>query len=332
MNKTINWGIIGCGRIAQRFAEGLRPLSSARIAAAASLTPGKAESFAAEFKIPKAYSDYKSLAADPSVDVVYVANVHNAHHAASLIALNKGKAVLCEKPFALNARQSAEMIDTARKAGLFLMEAMWTRFLPASRQLKELIDQSVIGDVRHLRAEFGFRTPWNPEDRLHSRKLAGGALLDLGIYPVSFARWIFGKSPESIQSTASIGRTGVDEQSSYQFSYSGGRSAQLFSSFKVPVPDEALIAGTQGFIRVPEFFHPREFTVFKPGGRRKKHKLPYRSTGLNCEAQEVMDCLQAGKIESTVMPLDETLEIMQTLDALRAQWDLVYPEEESKTP
>ena len=328
MTEKINWGIIGCGRISAAFARGLRLLRDTRLTAVASLTPGKAETFAKRFHASKAYTDYESLAADKDVDIVYIGTLHNAHMPNTLLALDNGKHVLCEKPFALNAKEAAAMIQKAQEKELFLMEAMWTRFLPASRKIRQLLDSGVLGDVRYLRAEFGFSAEWDPEDRLHNLELAGGSLLDLGIYPVSYARWVFGQKPSSLHSTACIGETAVDENSSYYFQYEGGNSALLFSSFRIKTPNMALIGGTKGYIRIPNFFHPRWF-VHMPSNSRipKIHHLPYRSTGLQYQAREAMDCIHSGRPESPIMPLDETLEIMETLDSLRRPWGLVYPEE-----
>ena len=220
------------------------------------------------------------------------------------------------------------MIATAREKKLFLMEAMWTRFLPASRKIGQILDDKRLGEIRYLRAEFGFASEWNPEDRLHNLNLTGGSLLDLGIYPVSYARWVFGQKPSSLHSTAHLGQTAVDENSSYYFQYEGGASALLFSSFRVKTPNQALIGGTKGYLQIPNFFHPRLFTHFPSKSRFPKvYRQAYRSTGLQYQAQEVMDCILSGRLESTLMPLDETLEIMHTLDSLRRPWGLVYPEE-----
>jgi dihydrodiol dehydrogenase / D-xylose 1-dehydrogenase (NADP) len=324
----INWGILGCGRISAGFARGLRTVKDARLTAAASLTPGKAEAFAARFHIPKAYTDYESLVADRDVDAVYVGTLHNAHRPNTLLALENGKHVLCEKPFALNAGEAGAMIRKARGKKLFLMEAMWTRFLPASRAIKRIIDEGLLGEIRYLRAEFGFAAKWDPQDRLHNLKLAGGSLLDMGIYPVSYARWIFGEKPLSLDSTASLGRTGVDENSSYYFRYREGASALLFSSFRIKTPNQALIGGTEGSLKIPDFFHPRRFIHLLSRARFPKlRNIPYRSTGLQYQAEEAMSCIRENRVESSVMPLDETLEIMETLDALRRPWGLIYPEE-----
>lgn len=327
MKKPINWGIMGCGRIASLFAEGLRTLKNSRITGAASLTPEKADRFAKAHQIPKSYTKYESLAEDPNIDIVYVATLHNAHYSNTLMALHSGKHVLCEKPFTLNAAQAKELIKTARTKKLFLMEAMWTRFLPASQKIKQLIDRGEIGEIQTLRSEFGFYTPWNPNDRLHNLNLAGGALLDIGIYPVSYAHWIFGEKPLKINGSAYIGSTHVDEHSSYLLTFTKGRSALLFSSFNIKVPNEALIAGTKGYIRIPNFFKPTKFWAYDQKGKLHTFRIPYKSTGLQYQAKAAADCICKGEIESSIMPLNETLEIMETLDTLRSQWKLVYPEE-----
>lgn len=329
MKTSFNWGIMGCGRIASVFAQGLRTLKHSRITGVASLTPEKADRFAKAHQIPKVYTKYESLAEDPDIDIVYVATLHNAHYNNTLLALNSGKHVLCEKPFTLNADQAKELIKTARAKKLFLMEAMWTRFLPASQKIRQLIDQGEIGEIQTLRAEFGFYAPWNPNDRLHNLNLAGGALLDIGVYPVSYAHWIFGEKPQKIYGSAYIGSTHVDEHSSYLLTFTKGRSALLFSSFNIKVPNEALIAGSKGFIRIPNFFKPTKFRVHDLKGKNRLFRIAYKSTGLQYQAKTVMDCISKGEIESSIMPLNETLEIMETLDTLRSQWRLVYPEEKT---
>ena len=293
------------------------------------MTPEKADRFAKAHRIPKAYKQYESLAEDPNIDIVYVATLHNAHYNNTLLALNSGKHVLCEKPFTLNAAQAKELIKTARAKKLFLMEAMWTRFLPASQKIKQLIDRGEIGEIQTLRAEFGFYSPWNPNDRLHNLNLAGGALLDIGIYPVSYAHWIFGQKPQKICGSAYIGTTHVDEHSSYLLTFTKGRSALLFSSFNIKVPNEALIGGTKGYIRIPDFFKPTKFWVHDQKGKQHSFRIAYKSTGLQYQAKAVMDCICKEEIESSIMPLNETLEIMETLDTLRSRWKLVYPEEQT---
>jgi predicted dehydrogenase len=325
--KEITWGILGCGKIAQAFAKGLKTVSGAKLLAAASKTPGKAEKFSAAHDISRVYGNYEHLAQDPDVDVIYVATTHNLHHENTLLALSQGKHVLCEKPFTVNARQAEDLIRTAREKDLFLMEAMWTRFLPGIRRLVRRLAEDIIGEIRSIRADFGRRFEWNPEDRLHNPHLAGGALLDLGIYPVSFSFLLYKKVPIKIKSSAYLGKTGVDEQSHYLFEYDKGESALLSSSFKLDMPNEALILGTHGYIRVPQFYRPKEFTVFKQDQAPKKIKAPFKSTGLQYQAKEVMNKILEGEKESDLMPLEESLEIMKTLDTLRSQWGFKYPGE-----
>ena len=327
MAGSIRWGIIGCGKIARAFARGLRSVKDAELTAVASRTPGRAEEFARTYGAKRFYVNYEGIVQDDGVDVIYVATTHDKHYQNSLLAIENGKHVLCEKPFTVNAVQAEKLIAAARSRNLFLMEAMWTRFLPATVRLGELLDSGLIGDVRLLRADFGLHFPWDPDNRLHNRDLAGGALLDLGIYPVSFSFFIFKKAPEQIESSALLGKSRVDEFSSYYFRYGGGRAALLSSSFKFLMPHQAMVAGSEGYLLIPDFFHPKQFTVQLNNGKRKKIRLPYRSTGLNYQALEVVECIRNGEVECRKMPLDESLEIMRTMDRMRADWQLKYPNE-----
>lgn len=330
MNKKIKWGIIGCGKIAHRFAQGLKSLEGTELYAVASKTPGKAEDFAKKYGVSKFYSNYEDLVSDSDVDVVYIATTHNFHYDNTMLCLNNSKHVLCEKAFTINASEAEKLIKTAREKKLFLMEAMWTRFFPCIQELNKILDKKLIGEIKMLRADFGIRGDLDPEGRNANPNLGGGALLDLGVYPVSFASMIFKKLPSSIKSSARIGETGVDEQSSYLFEYDNGEMALLFSSFISETPHEALIVGTKGYVRIPDFFHPyKMFLCLNEDKEISVIEKKYESTGYNYEAREVMDCILAGKLESEVMSLDESLEIMKTMDYLRAQWGLAYPGEKN---
>jgi predicted dehydrogenase len=268
------------------------------------------------------------MLASESLDAVYVATTHNFHYENTELCLQYGRPVLCEKAFTVNAMQAEKLIALARKKRLFLMEAMWTRFLPCVVRLRELLNEGVIGEVTHLKASFGIRSkkifPWQ---RMLSKKLAGGALLDLGIYPVSFARMVFGQPPSEMTSRAKLGWTGVDETSEYFFNYSNGARAELFASFRKAVPHDAVLTGTEGTIQIPDFFHPSRIIITRHGAEPETLDIPYEPTGYQYEAAEVAACLREGQTESSVMPLDETLEIMRTMDALRAQWAMKYPGE-----
>ena len=328
MEKKTKWGIIGCGSIAHSFAAGLQVLEDCELAAVASRSPGKAEAFAREFGVTVHYEDYESLVKNPEVDVIYVATTHNFHYENTLLCLENNKPVLCEKAFTVNAKQAEHLIRTAREQKLFLMEAMWTRFLPATVEIRRLLSEKVIGEVKMLRADFGFVADPNPLGRMQNRNLAGGSLLDLGIYPISYARMVFGKQPARMQTFGHLNSTGVDDQAGYLFEYGTDQMALLSSSMIMQAPYDALIAGTNGYIKLHDFFFPKGMTIKVGSEEEKAIEMPYESTGYNYEAREVNRCLREGLMESNLMPLDETLETMKTMDELRRCWGLRYPEEE----
>lgn len=325
--QPIRWGILGSGTIAGKFATGLMALNDAVLAAVGSRTPEKARAFAAEHGAAKAYGRYEELVRDPDIDAIYIAVPHSAHKECAMLALDAGKAVLCEKPFTLNAAQLEELTAKARDSKLFLMEAMWTRFLPAIVQVREWLRAGAIGDVRAMRADFGFRSPWNPQGRLLNRQLGGGALLDAGIYPVSFASMVFGPHPETLQSTACLGETGVDEQFMMLLTYQGGRIASLGGAIRTQLVNDAWIFGTQGKIHIPEFLHARSAVLLADGREPDNVRPDFAGNGYGYEAAEVARCLRSGRTESPVMPLDESAAIMRILDRARASWGLTYPQE-----
>lgn len=325
-SETINWGIIGPGSIANRFAGGLAAVPGAKLYAVGSRTQEKADEFADRHNAPKRYSSYEALAEDPDVQVVYIATPHPQHKGAAMLCLEHGKSVLLEKPFTVNAAEAAEIVDLARAKDLFVMEAMWARFFPGMVKVRELIASGAIGEARMLQADFGFRADIDPEGRLFNPALAGGGLLDVGVYPLSLASMLFGV-PTGVSGLAQIGETGVDEMAAVTLKYGGGQLASLITGVRINTPSEATIFGTDGSIKLhAPFWNVTQLTV-NDHGKMTDVETPYENGGFNYEAQEVMDCLRAGKNESATMPLDETLTIMQTMDALRAQWGLKYPME-----
>lgn len=327
--KPIRWGILGLGRIAGKFALGLQSVPDAKLVAVGSRTAEKATAFAAEFNVPRAYGSYEAMLGDPEVDAVYVATPHPMHHEAAMLCIKAKKAVLCEKPFTLNARECRDLIDCARQENVFLMEAMWTRFLPPMAQVRDWLAQGVIGEPRLLTADFGYRTEWNPAGRALNPQLGGGALLDVGIYPLALASMVFGGSPVKVTGHCYLGETGVDEQSAMLLSYRGGALAVLTCAVRTHTPHEARIMGTEGAIYLPGFWHATEVTLTRTG-HAAETVVPERvGNGYNYEAVEVGRCLRAGLKESPVMPLAETLTSMCTLDELRRQWGLVYPQEKA---
>lgn len=328
MTKPIKWGILGTGRIAHSFAEGLHAVNDAELAAVGSRSKSTADAFAARFNIPRCHSSYQSLAEDPEVDVVYVSTPHPLHCENTLLCLNAGKAVLCEKPFAVNSVDAEIMIQCAKDNGLFLMEAMWTRFLPAIVQVRHWLEEGAIGDVRMMLADFGFRAKFDPQGRLFNPSLGGGALLDIGVYVVSLASMIFGKQPSILTALSDIGMTGVDEQTTMAFRYDTGALAALTCSIRTLTNQEVSFLGTRGKIRIHSpFWNSHAATMTDVEGKTVYVEPDRVGNGYNYEAAEVNSCLRGGKLESSTIPLSETLAIMQTLDSIRTEVDLKYPTE-----
>lgn len=327
MTDVIRWGIIGTGKIAKEFATGLTVLPQAELIAVGSRTTESAIRFADIFGVPHRHAGYEALVNDPDVDVVYVATPHTLHQENSLLCLGAGKAVLCEKPFTINAAESEAVVQFAREKKLFLMEAMWTRFIPMVVKLRQLLADGVIGGVQMLVADLGFRADFDPLHRLFNPQLGGGGLLDLGVYPVSLASMIFGP-PSRITSLAQLGETGVDEQAAIVLGYDQGQLATLYTSLRTDTPKEIILMGTRGRIKIHSpMFRPNKLTLSLDGQEDRVIEMPLEGNGYNYQAAEVMRCLQAGKLESDTMPLDETLAIMETMDQIRAQWGLNYPME-----
>lgn len=325
--EPIRWGILGTGRIAGLFATGLSALPDAALVAVGSRAAETADRFAEEHGAPRRHASYAALAADPEVEIVYVATPHPVHHAAARLCLEAGKAVLCEKPFTVNAAQAADLIGLAGERRLFLMEAMWTRFLPLMERFRGLVAAGAIGEPRLLAADFGFRHGGGPEHRLFDPALGGGALLDVGVYLVSLASMLFG-APERVTGFAHLGPTGVDEQAALVLGYPGGLLAQLTAAVRTSTPQEVTLMGTEGTLRIhPLWWKPTRMTLTRPGQPDEPFEIPFAGNGYNYEAAEAMRCLRSDELESPVMPLAETLAVLGTLDEVRAQWGLRYPTE-----
>lgn len=326
MSDIFRWGIIGPGSIAHKFATGLRALDDAQIVAVGSRSQDRADAFADTYDVPNRHASYEALAEDPEVDAVYVATPHPFHRENSILCLKAGKPVLCEKPFTINQYEAREVVEVARSEGVFLMEAMWTRFLPITKQVKAWVTDGAIGEVRMLYADFGFRARLNPKGRLFDLALGGGGLLDIGIYPISYASMIFGTQPATISSQAHIGETGVDEQAAMVFGYDKGQLALISCGVRIKTPHEAKILGTDGMITVPKFWDGRT-AILSAGDKEEEVTLECAGNGYECEAGEVARCVRADKLESDLMSHRDTLANMQTLDAIREQWGLKYPME-----
>jgi predicted dehydrogenase len=311
-DKPLRWGIMGTGSIADAFAQDLELTGSGVVAAAGSRTPEKAGLFAEKHGIPTPHGSYEALANDPDVDVVYVATPHPLHHGNARLALEAGKPVLVEKPFTMNADEARDLVALAKERNLFLMEAMWTRFLPHIRHIRELLPS--LGDVVTVTADHGQWFAEDPAFRLFAPELGGGALLDLGIYPVSFASMVLG-TPDRVAAVATPAFTGVDAQTSMLFGYASGAQAVLTCTLSAVSATTASIVGTDARIEVEgPFYAPASFTLIPREGERSRFEYLDEGRGLRHQADEVARLLAAGETESTLMPLDETVSIMATMD------------------
>jgi predicted dehydrogenase len=322
-----NWAILGLGRIAHKFAEDLRRVPGARLWAVASTSEERAAGFARTYDVPNAFGRYEDLVSCPGIDVVYVATPHVGHCAATLLCLENGLPVLCEKPFAMNAAEAGRMIDAARQHDVFLMEALWTRFIPAVAHALVLVGRDEIGEIHTVKADFGFTTPFDPQSRLFNKALGGGALLDIGIYPAALALLVFGK-PGVVQAMATFGPTEVDESCAFMLRFGERRLALGHATLAAHTPIEATLYGTEGHIYLhPRFHHTQKLTVTRYSVRDQSSydlDFPFEGWGYHFEAQHVGACLQAGKKESELLPLEFSRDLMETLDAIRREIGLNY--------
>lgn len=287
----------------------------------------KAQRFASVQNITHAVESYDALAKHPEVDAVYVATTHNAHYKNVMLCLQAGKHVLCEKPLTVNAQQAQKLYDYAKEQNLFLMEAVWTRFLPAIRALETTLQNGEIGEILSLNATFAISGEFTAKHRLKDPETAGGSLLDLGIYPITMSYIVFGQAPSTIQSFPAIGNTGVDERAYMLFEYEGNKHASLCCSFSHNLPTEAVIGGSKGFIRVPDFLGAKSYSVHMPDGSSQEYDYSYEDgDNFKFEIEEFHRCLEKAEIESELIPAAESLSVMQTMDTLRKQWGLVYPD------
>ena len=329
MNETkIRWGILGCGRIAKKFAADLRLVEDAELTAVASRNKETAELFAKNFPCKHVHDNYELLAANKDVDVIYVATPHSHHHEHGLLCLKNNKAVLCEKAFAINRRQAKEMIAIAREKKVFLMEALWTKFLPHYKKLHEILEQKTLGDIKSVLINFGFKVLPNAPQRLFDPALGGGTLLDIGIYNVFMAMSVLGK-PDSIEATMVPAVTGIDEQLSVLFKYNNGAMAQLFSSFTTNLPTQAEINGTEGCITLTtRFYEPSATIQFYKQVSGERQTIPVEKEGgfgYQYEARHVNECLKKGLTESPVMTHADTLLLIETMDEIRRIAGISYP-------
>lgn len=316
----IRWGILGCGRIARKFASDLKLVNDAQLIAAGARSKESVEKFATEFPVIYKHNSYEALAANEEVDVIYIATPHSHHYQNTFLCIEHGKAVLCEKAFAINKKQALEMIEAAQTKKIFLMEAFWSKFLPQYNKVQQMIADGMVGEIRSLLVNFGF-VPASPVPaRLFDPALGGGSLLDIGIYNVFFALNILGR-PDDIHATITAAKTGVDEQCAITFKYNNGSIAQLFSTFSSNLATEAEICGTKGRIKLTSrFYSPSADIEFYPDNMESKQIIPVEREegfGYQYEARHVCECLKNNLIESPVATHSDTLLLMETLDNIR---------------
>lgn len=327
MTTTLRWGILGTGGIANSFASDLI-LDGHSIAAVGSRTAESAQTFADQYDIPAAHGSYEDLVADPEVDIIYVSTPHPFHAANATLALEAGKHVLVEKPFTLNATEAEAVTALAAEKGLVVLEAMWTRWLPHVLRLREIIASGAIGEVRTVIADHNQYLPKDPSHRINAPELGGGALLDLGIYPVSFATDILGE-PSSVSAISSPTATGVDRQTAILLGYANGAQAVLHTALDTAGPNTASVIGTEGWVAVDRIFYtPTSFTVFDAKGTvTETFESSVEGRGMQYQAREAERLVSEGLVSGDILPPSETVAIMRILDEVRAQIGLSYPSE-----
>ncbi|RZA33728.1 MAG: Gfo/Idh/MocA family oxidoreductase [Lysobacteraceae bacterium] len=325
MENTVKWGILGTGGISHAFATALMETPGAELVAVGSRSMAGAEKFGAEFGAPRSYGTYEELCSTGDVDIVYIGTPHTMHAENAMLALNGGKAVLCEKPFAMNLQETRKVVALAREKKLFLMEAMWTRYMPALTELRRIIASGAVGVPQQLHADFGFVAPTDPAHRVNNPDLGGGALLDLGIYPLSIASVIMGPVSK-VQALAQMSATGVDAQTGFTLLHEGGGMSICSCSMLARTTNELTVFGSLGRVRMDTMFHRSpSVTVTLTNGETRTIPTPYAGNGYVHEAIEAGRCVREGLLESPGMTLDETLSLMEVLDTMRAQIGLRYP-------
>jgi predicted dehydrogenase len=316
---TVRWGVVGPGRIAAKVVADVQHVPGAEVVAVASRSAERARTFAQEHGIARAHGSYRDLVEDDGVDVLYVATPHPQHRAVALAAVRAGRPLLVEKAFTVTPAATREIVDEARSRGVFVMEAMWTRFQPAVVRLRELLADGAIGEVLSVQADLGAQHSTDPADRFYNPDTGGGALFDVGVYPISFAQMVLG-TPDTVVAHGSLAATGVDVEEAVLLGWADGRSATLLASLRCTTPGVARVVGTGGWIDVPpRFHHPHAIVLNRNGHEPETIAAPPRGAGYSHEIEEVTQCLAAGRTESAVMPLDDTVAVQDVMAAVAAQ-------------
>jgi len=315
---NVRFGIIGAGFIADAFASDAILTGKCKVVAVATRSLDKAKEFASKHDIGKYYDDYNEMLEDDSIDAIYIASPHVFHKEHTIAALKSKKAVLCEKPFAMNTNDAKDMLDTARDEDMLLMEGMWSRFFPAYHKMKILLDE--VGEIQFIKADFGFRSEeLSDTNRLLNPELGGGALFDVGVYPISIVRDIMGCDPIKIQCTQFLSDLGVDLMSTYNYTFKDGALACLYSAIQVKTQTELFVSGTKGTLHMPNFFCPEQLIYTRHNGYQEAYNYPKVGFGYTYEISHFCDLFIKGKLESPIMSLSETMAIMNMLDQIQVK-------------
>lgn len=318
-DMTVRWGVIGPGRIASNVVGDAPHVPGAEFVAVASRSAERAKAFAADHGIPRAHDSYQAILDDDAVDVLYIATTHPQHRAIALAALRAGKAIMVEKAFTVTPEATREIVNLATSSGTFAMEAMWTRFQPAVVRARELIADGALGEVRSVQGELCVQAPRNPDDRFLNPAVGGGAVFDLSVYPISFAQMLLG-IPDTVHAHGVLAETGVDLEETMLLGFPGGRAASLFCSIRCASPGQMRIFGTDGWIDVlPRFHHPETIVLHRLGAEPETIVAPHIGGGYAHELIEVTDCVAAGKTQSDVMPLADTVAVQDVMGEVMRQ-------------
>ena len=319
-------GILGCGVMAETFADTLRQMGEVECCAAASRTLKRAEEFAGKYGFKKAYGSYEELCADPEVELIYIATPHSSHFDNMKLCIRHKKPVLCEKSFTVNAREAEQIREYAEQEQVFVAEAIWTRYMPSRNMIQEIIDSGIIGDISVLTANLSY--PISHKERIMRPELAGGALLDIGVYGVNFAMMHFGTDIERIESSVRMTDTGVDAMESITIFFRGGRMAVLTHDIYSRSDRKGIFYGEKGYIIVENINNPQSISVYDTEDRLvRRMDVPIQISGYEYEVLECIDAVRSGEKESSSMPLSDSIKVMEIMDQLRGQWGLVYPRE-----
>lgn len=324
MKKSYRWGILGAGRIAEKFCTAMSVVEGSQVYAVASRDLAKAKDYAEKFNAEKFYDSYEDLVKDDNVDIIYIATPHAFHLEQAMLCLNNGKAVLCEKPLSLSFEQSSQMIEVAREKKIFLMEGMWSRFMPSIEKILSLIEEDTIGKPQYLSVDFGFTAPYDIEGRLFNKSLGGGSVLDIGVYAIFLATLVFGE-PACVKSVSKLSATGIDEYANIILQYANGETAHLLTSIIFNTSLEAEIVGNKGRIKIKNpWYKATEFTLYGKDTESQDFSLPHESNGFEHEIREVMYCLDNGLLQSSKMTHDFTLSVSKIMDEVLRQAGVNY--------